>query len=103
MEEMEENITNKENTQYFSDVKYYCVPPNNKKYKIFTILAFNKQKYHTVLCNLSLIQNENIETFYIVLDYLKNRYNFKPKNITIDFSKSEYAAFKKIFNDITIN
>ena len=28
--EMEENIKSPENTQYFSDVTYYCVPPNNK-------------------------------------------------------------------------
>ena len=50
-----------------------------------------------------MIQNENIETFYTVLEHLKNRYNFNLKNITIDFSKAEYGAFKKIFNDITIN
>ena len=101
--EMEENIKSPENTQYFSDVTYYCVPLNNKKHKLFTTLAFNKRKYHTVLCNLSMIQNENIETFYTVLEHLKNRYNFNPKNITIDFSKAEYGAYKKIFNDITIN
>ena len=49
-----------------------------------------------------MISNENTETFYTLFDYLKNKYNFKPKNITIDFSISEYYGFKNVFNDIII-
>ena len=100
--EMENNINSNNNTQYFADVTYCCIPPNNKKFKLFTLLAFNKEKYHSTLCNLSMISNENTETFYTLFDYLKNKYNFKPKNITIDFSIAEYYGFKKVFNNIII-
>ena len=100
--EMENNINSNNNTQYFADVTYYWVPPNNKKFKLFTLLALNKEKYHTTLCNLSMIFNENTETFYTLFDYLKNKYNFKTKYITIDFSVAEYYGFKKVFKDIII-
>lgn len=64
--EMEENILSPNNTQYFSDVTYYCVPPNNKKYRLYVLMAFNKDKYKSTLCCLALISNENFETFYTI-------------------------------------
>lgn len=100
--EMETNLISNNNIQYFSDVTYYCVPPNNKKYRLFVLMSFNKEKYYSTLCNLSLICNENIETFYIILDFLKHKYNFSPINITIDFSKAEYIAYKKVFPNIVL-
>ena len=99
---METNLISNNNIQYFSDVTYYCVPPNNKKYRLFVLMSFDKEKYYSTLCNLSLICNENIETFYIILDFLKHKYNFSPINITIDFSKAEYIAYKKVFPNIRI-
>ena len=65
-------------------------------------MAFNSEKYKSILCNLSLICNENIETFMIILEHLKNRYNFNPKRISLDFSKAQYIAFKRIFKNINI-
>ena len=50
-----------------------------------------------------MITNENSETFYTILEFLKNKYKFVPKNITIDFSKSLYNAYKNLFKDININ
>ena len=101
-EEMESNLINANNIQYFEEVKYYCVPPNNKHYRLFVLMSFNKAKFKITLWNLSLISNEDFETFYTILEYLKNKYKFNPKNITLDFSKAEYNAFKIIFRDITI-
>ena len=100
--EMEKNLISPNNSQYFSDITYYCVPPNNKQYKLFVLMSFNKELYKSTLCNLGLISNENTETFYTILDFLKNKYKFEPKFITIDFSKSLYNAYKNIFNDINI-
>ena len=88
-EEMEINLTSANNNQNFSDVTYYCLPPNNKKCRLFVLISFNKEKFYSTLCILSLICNENIETFYLILNFLKNKYNFSPINITIDFSKGE--------------
>ena len=100
--QMEENIQMNSNIQFFSDVTYYCIPPNQYKYKLFVLLAFNKELYRSILCNISLICNENTETFSTLLEYLKNKYDFKPNRITIDFSKSEFNSYKLIFPNITI-
>ena len=77
--QMIENIANQNNTQYFMDVTYYATPPNNQKFKILIILAFDNTKYSTVLCNISLILNENKETFYSVLEYFNKRYKYEQK------------------------
>ena len=74
------------------DVTYYSSPPSKVKYKLFVLLAFNQSKYKTILCNLSLIENENTETFITILSHLKNKYNFNPQKISIDFSKAEFKA-----------
>ena len=49
-----------------------------------------------------LIENENSETFITILAHLKNKYNFNPQKIGIDFRKAEYKAIKKIFSNIAI-
>ena len=100
--QMIENIANKNNTQYFMDVTYYATPPNNQNFKILIILAFDNTKYSTVLCNISLILNENKETFFSVLEYLNKRYKFEPKNITTDYSLAEIKAIKSLFPNINI-
>ena len=74
-DEMEENIKNKNNSQYFLDTTYYATPPNSKQSKIVLLLAFNKAYYKTLICNLSIISNENKETFFSLFVYLRNRYN----------------------------
>ena len=42
-----------------------------------------------------MISNENIETFYTIFDFLKNKYDINPKKMIIDFSSAEYNAIKK--------
>ena len=83
---MEDNIKLNCNTQYFSDITYYAIPRNKSKLKIFILLAFNKDLYKTILCNISLIYNENKETFINIFNFLKNKYNFYPTRITFDYS-----------------
>ena len=73
--EMKENIKNQENIQYFLDVTYYATPPNNKKYRILIIISFNSELFRTLLCNISIISNENKETFFTIFDYLKKNIN----------------------------
>ena len=53
--EMEQNLKDKNNIQFFCDVTYYCVPPNNNKYRLFIIISFNKEKYKSTLCNITMI------------------------------------------------
>ena len=99
---MKDNIILKENTQYFSDITYYAVPPNKSNLKIFVLLAFNKNLYKTILCNISLIYNENKETFISIFNFLKNKFNFYPPKITIDYSMSLLKANKYCFPDAKI-
>ena len=51
---MKNNIINKNNIQYFIDVTYYATLPNNKKFKILIILAFNRDTCNTILCNINI-------------------------------------------------
>jgi len=73
--EMEQNITEENNIRYFSDTTYYAIPPNKFNYKIFWILAFNNKLHKAILCNISIISNENKETFITkinIIFYLKS-------------------------------
>lgn len=54
------------------------------------MLAFNKKFYKTILCNISIIANENKETFITLYNHLKTKYNFKQNRIAIDYSKLYY-------------
>ena len=94
------NIINKDNIQYFMDVTYYATPPNTSKYKLLVILAFNRDLYKSIICNLSILQNENKETFVTILEYLKNKYNWIPTTITFDYSKAEKNALQYVFPNI---
>ena len=84
-------------------VTYYVTPPNNKKFKLLMVLAFNNNLYKTLLCNISIISNENKETFISVLNFLKNRYNFNPGKITIYYSLSELNAIQYIYPNSLID
>ena len=99
---METNIQKKNNIQYFLDVTYYVTPPTNKKYKLFVLLAFNKDLFKTIICNLSIIENENKETFVTILEYLKVKYNWLPERISIDYSRAERNALMYLFPNIEI-
>ena len=94
---MKENIKLEGNIQYFNDITYYAIPPNENKYKIFLLLAFNKDLYQTILCNITIINKENKETFITLYNYLRNKYNFVPNKITIDYSQAFILAIKKAF------
>jgi len=57
--QMKKNICSEKNLQFFSDITYQCVPPQNARMKLFVILAYNKNNNKTLLCVLALISNEN--------------------------------------------
>lgn len=46
-----------------------------------------------LICNISLIKNENFETFKNTINYLKLNYQFEPIVMTVDFCKAAYKAF----------
>ena len=90
----------KDNIKYFSDCTYYCIPPQCKSLKMWILLAYNKILNKIIICNISLIKNENFETFDVIIKYLKIEYNFNPSIMTVDFNKAAFKAFKLNFNNI---
>ena len=67
---------------------------------MWVLLTYNKILNKTLICNITLIKNENFETFDIIFKYLKNEYNFNPAIMTTDFNKAAYKAFKLNFSTI---
>ena len=65
-------------------------------------MAFNKDLFKTIICNLSIIENENKETFVTILEYLKVKYNWLPERISIDYSRAERNALIYSFPNIEI-
>ena len=95
-EEMKKTLGNSNLiNQWFMDCTYYAIPRNNNSYKLLLIIAFNKNKKQTYLGAIILLQNENVETFSSIFNYLESKYNFNPKCINIDCSSSEIIAIKK--------
>ena len=90
---MENNLTNNNNIQYFADTTYNAVPSTNKKFKLWVLIAFNKEVQHSILYCLALIKNENKETFLTNFEYLINKYKFYPKLIIIDLGRGCYACY----------
>ena len=77
------------------DCTYYAIPVNNNNFKLLLILAFNKNENKTKLCSISLIKNENIETFSKILEYLKLQIQFAPKIATIDCALLKIVVYLK--------
>ena len=100
--EMIKNIKDDSNIQYFSDTTYYCIPPQCKSLKMWILLAFNKNKNKVIICNITLLKNENYETFVTLINHLKNTYSFNPGIMTLDFCKATYKAFKELFPHIQL-
>lgn len=48
------------------------------------------------------IKNEKYEAINEILLYLKNKFNFKPKLITLDMARGPINSFIKSFNNINI-
>ena len=67
---------------------------------MWILLAFNKNYNKTVICNITLLKNENFETFDILLKYRKSKYNFHPQIMIVDFKKASYETFKLNFENI---
>ena len=101
-ENMIKNIKLEGNTQYISDTTYYCIQPQYKTLKIWILLAYNKNINKTMICNISLIKNENFETLKCILIHLKGNYNLIPNLMIIDFNKTAYKVFKFLIKEIIL-
>ena len=44
--EIENNLTSLNNIQYFLDITYYNVPPNNKKCNLLVLMSYIKNNIH---------------------------------------------------------
>ena len=89
-------------SQFFSDCTYYCIPRINNNFKLFIIIAFNKEFHLTQLCVIALIRNENIETFSTIYNYLYDKFKFNPPKLTVDCQKANLISLYKFFPNCNI-
>lgn len=93
---MKASVQDRDNiVQVFCDTTYHSLKSKSTHFKLWILVGFNKNTYKTVLLCLCLIKNKDEETFTKILEYLKERFNFSPSILTMDFSKSEINAAKK--------
>ena len=92
---MKKNWNCNDNTRFFSDTTYDCIPPQRRGMKLFVILSYNKKLNIILLCILALIYNKNKETLEKLFTYLKLNFSFNPKLYTIYLGKAGYIAIKK--------
>ena len=95
-------MDNKNILQVFCDTTYHALPCKSTYFKLWILVGFHKGLYKTVLLCISLIKNENEETFVKIFDYLKQRFKFYPNNITMDLCKAEINGARKIFPNTNI-
>ena len=67
------------------DCTYKALPPSNPKYTLMVISAFNNHINKTVLCSFILLHIEDESTFKHIFTYLKDNYNFSPRNLMCNF------------------
>ena len=100
-EEMLKNLNNVNIEQYFMDGIYKIVP-NFCNYKAMVkLLGYNKEINSFVQCCYTLLTGETENIYEKYLHLLKFNYNFTPKYLTIDFSKSEENAINRIYENKT--
>ena len=97
------NLKNNLIDEFFIDTTYSCVPPSVHNFKLFVINGFEFESKKTDICSFILIMNEKYETFTSIFDYLKNKYNFNPKNMMSDFRMSQIKAIQKCFPHCNIH
>ena len=67
------------------------------------LCGYNCQIKKTIFSLFVLLSNEKEGTFKFLFSYLKEKYNFNPRNIMFDYSLGQIKAVKKIFQDIQIH
>lgn len=76
---------------------------NNRAYikdYIYIMISYNKNENKIFICNISLIKNDNFETFNSIINYLKLNYQFELTIMTVDICKAVYKAFKTNYKNI---
>lgn len=66
---------------------------------LIILIAYNAKLKKFELCLVSTFTKENKESFIHFYSILKTKYNFNPKRITCDFSKSNIEDIKAVYNE----
>ena len=98
---MLKNLNDVNIEQYFMDGTYKIVPNFGNFKAMATLLGYNKEINAFVQCCYILLTHETENIYEKFLHLLKFNYNFIPKYLTIDFSKSEENAIKQIYENET--
>ena len=91
-------MIDKNDTQYFIDGAYKCVPHSLDSVKVLLLLiAYNAELKQFELALAATFNKEDTDIYMQFYSFIKSKYNFNPDFITCDFSKSNIAAINKIF------
>jgi hypothetical protein len=102
-EEMMSTLKNNFIEEYFMDPAYSCIPPCKPKLKLIVLSGFYLEKKTTVISAFIFVTNEKVETFLSIFEYLKNNFQFNPKNIMVYFRLSQIKAIQKVFQRCNIH
>ena len=69
---------------------------------MFLLIAFNKELNKSQLFAISLIQNENKETFNEIYKYLTENFGFNPNIISCDCNQANIIAIRKLYPNTRI-
>ena len=96
---MKDNLIKNNNmhSQFFQIAYNNVILSQIKNFKLYILIAFNNEKQKSELCSLVLINNENIETFNNIYQYLYKKYKFQPTKIIIDCQKAHIISIQKIY------
>lgn len=92
---MTNDMTNNVSNSNIMDFIYYAIPNDNNDFPLLIIIDFDSIKRKSKLIFIGLIKNANIETFTIMIRYLKENYKFQPKFIVCDCSSDEIISIRK--------
>ena len=91
-EEMVNTLKNNLIEEFFIDATYSCVPSSKPKFKLIVISGYDIESKTTVLSAFILVTDEKTDTFIKIFQFLKNNYQFNPKNIMADCRISQIHA-----------
>ena len=96
---MKDNLIKNNNmhSQFFQIAYNNVILSQIKNFKLYILIAFNNEKQKSELCSLVLINNENIETFNNIYQYLFKKYKFQPIKMKVERQKAHIISIQKIY------
>ncbi|KAG8175298.1 hypothetical protein JTE90_027112 [Oedothorax gibbosus] len=92
------------NKSFFVDGTFKSCPGQfTQLYTIHVDLGSNDQEVNIVVAAFALLQRKDTATYERLFSVLKEKCQFNPDSVIIDFEAAAIIALKNVFNDVDIN